>query len=314
MGESLNPKAGLQPGCSRQEMESGMNKGAVFTVVFLCLCPLVQAHTLFLKMDTFFIDPESPAEIHLVNGTFDRSENTISRDRMTDVSFIDPEGNRYHLGKSLWRDDGQETVLDFETSVPGTYVFGVSTNLSMIDLTAAEFNEYLEHDGVRDTLEARKREGRLGEDSTERYSKHVKAIIQSGGRLSPNFSSELGYPVEIVPLQNPCAMSEGDIFRARVLKNGKPLAGQLVYAAYEGFTPPDDHSQPHGHDHSGMVEDHDGHGEPVETRSDQDGIIEFMLSGTGRWYVRFINMVEIDEPGIDYESSWATLTFEVKGR
>jgi uncharacterized GH25 family protein len=290
-----------------------MKKVIFFVFVILCLGAVSQAHTLFLKLDTFFVDPESPAEIHLVNGTFDRSENTINRDRMDDVSFIDPEGNRYHLGKSLWRDDGQETVLDFETSVPGTYVFGVSTNLSMIDLTAAEFNEYLEHDGVHDVLKARKREGQLEEDSTERYSKHAKAIIQSGERLSQNFSAELGYPVEIVPLQNPYDLSEGDIFRARVLKNGKPLAGQLVYAAYEGFTPPDDHSQPHSHDHSGVAEDHDGHMEPVETRSDQYGFIEFRLSGSGRWYVRFINMVEINEPGFDYESSWATLTFEVKG-
>ncbi len=291
-----------------------MKKVIFLFVVVLCLGTVSQAHTLFLKLDSFFIDPESPAEIRLVNGTFDRSENTITRDRMTDVSIIDPEENRYHLGKSLWRDDGLETVLDFEASAPGTYLFGVSTNTSMIDLEAEEFNEYLEHDGVFDVLEARKREGRLGEDSTERYSKHVKALIQAGDVLSTNFSAELGYPVEIVPLQNPYALSEGDIFRARVLKNGKPLAGQLVYAAYEGFIPPDDNSRQPSHDFSGMVEEHDGHTEPVETRSDQDGIIEFRLSGTGRWYVRFINMVEINEPGINYESNWATLTFEIKGR
>ena len=291
-----------------------MKKILFFVFVVLCLGAVSQAHTLFLKLDTFFIDPESPAEIRLVNGTFDRSENTITRDRMTDVSIVVPGGERIQPDKSLWRDEGQETVLDFEASTPGTYLFGVSTNSSMISLAAEEFNEYLEHDGVHDVLEARKREGQLGEDSTERYSKHVKALIQAGDVLSTNFSVELGYPVEVVPLQNPYALSEGDIFRARVLKNGKPLAGQLVYAAYEGFTPPDDHSQQHSHDHSGMAEDHDGHAEPVETRSDQDGIIEFTLSGTGRWYVRFINMVEIDEPGINYESSWATLTFEVKGR
>lgn len=291
-----------------------MKKIIFIIVVVLCLGSVSQAHTLFLKLDTFFVDPEGLVSVHLVNGTFDKSENTITRDRMTDVSIVIPGGERIHPDKSLWRDDGMETLLDFETSGPGTYVIGVSTYASMIDLTADEFNEYLHHDGVDDVLEAREHGGQLGKDATERYSKHVKAIIQAGGELSADFSAELGYPVEIVPLHNPYALSEGDIFRARVLKNGMPLAGQQVYAAYEGYAPHEDQAQHHRHDHNGLVEEHDEHVEPVETRSDRDGIIEFMLSGTGRWYVRFISMVEVVEPGIDYDSNWATLTFEVKSR
>ncbi|MFH1965058.1 MAG: DUF4198 domain-containing protein [Acidobacteriota bacterium] len=283
-------------------------------VVVLCLGAVSEAHTLFLKMDTFFVDSEGQASVYLVNGTFDKSENTVKRDRMADVSIVIPGGERTHPENALWRDVGMETFLDFQTSGPGTYVVGVSTYTLMIELTADEFNEYLHHDGVDDVLEARKNGGRLGEDATERYSKHVKAIIQVGDELSADFSAELGYPVEIVPLQNPYTLTEGEIFRARVLKNGKPLSGQQVYASYEGFTPPEDQPLFHGQDHHSAFEDHDRHMEPIETLSDRDGIIEFMLSGTGRWYVRFINMIEINEPGIDYESNWATLTFEVRGR
>ena len=32
---------------------------------------------------------------------------------------------------------------------------------------------------------------------------------------------------------------------------------------------------------------------------------------SGRWYVKFIHMVRASEPGLDYESKWATLTFEI---
>jgi hypothetical protein len=34
--------------------------------------------------------------------------------------------------------------------------------------------------------------------------------------------------------------------------------------------------------------------------------------GGGRWYVKFIHMVRVTEPGLDYESKWATLTFETR--
>ena len=42
----------------------------------------------------------------------------------------------------------------------------------------------------------------------------------------------------------------------------------------------------------------------------QGPVVRFALSAPGRWFVKFIHMV----PGtgrVDYESKWATLTFEV---
>jgi len=47
-------------------------------------------------------------------------------------------------------------------------------------------------------------------------------------------------------------------------------------------------------------------------RSDAKGIIKIKLDGTGKWYAKFINMVKVDDPKLNYESKWATLTFEIK--
>jgi len=46
-------------------------------------------------------------------------------------------------------------------------------------------------------------------------------------------------------------------------------------------------------------------------------VLHVMASGArgggGRWYVRTIHMVETtDEADVDYESNWATLTFQVR--
>lgn len=47
-------------------------------------------------------------------------------------------------------------------------------------------------------------------------------------------------------------------------------------------------------------------------RTDKNGIARIPLKGAGKWYVKFIQMIKLDDPQINYESKWATLTFEVR--
>ncbi|MDX1548830.1 MAG: DUF4198 domain-containing protein, partial [Rhodothermales bacterium] len=89
----------------------------------------------------------------------------------------------------------------------------------------------------------------------------------------------------------------GDAFAGRVLLPGEPGAGQGVYACYDGH---------HGHDAEG------NHREAVSTRTDAEGVARFDLGHAGRWYVRLIHMVEVDEDDATHESNWATLTFQVR--
>ncbi|MGB5699688.1 MAG: hypothetical protein WBM49_07540, partial [Muriicola sp.] len=46
-------------------------------------------------------------------------------------------------------------------------------------------------------------------------------------------------------------------------------------------------------------------------RTDQNGEVSFTISNKGSWYIATIHMLESIEESIDYESNWATLTFEV---
>jgi len=41
-------------------------------------------------------------------------------------------------------------------------------------------------------------------------------------------------------------------------------------------------------------------------------VAEVTLDGAGRWYVKFVHMVHGTQRKLDYESKWATLTFEVR--
>jgi len=46
--------------------------------------------------------------------------------------------------------------------------------------------------------------------------------------------------------------------------------------------------------------------------SDTAGIARFVLNRAGKWYVKFIHMVPVSHDSVNYESKWATLTFEVR--
>lgn len=265
--------------------------------VVLVIATSLHAHDLFLKLQSFFLPAKSKVTISLLNGTFDQSENTISRDRMQDVSIVGPAAQRTHPDTSQWYEDGALTLLDFTTGEPGTYVVGVSTKPRMIELSAEDFNNYLVHDGVLDVLEARKKDKEMELAANEKYSKHVKALIQVGDKRTEAYKATLGYPIEIVPMQNPYTLKLGGVLPVQVLRAGKPVANQLVYASYDGH---------HAHDESGA------HREAISTRTDGNGKASITLSKKGRWYIRLIHMAKSDEEGVDYESNWATLTLEIK--
>ena len=262
----------------------------------VCLATLVimaatQAHDLFLKLDSYFLLPNSKASVRLLNGTFQTSEAAVSRDRLRDISIISPGLSRASQATLAWHDEEKTTVMEFQTGGSGTYLVGLSTKPREIALKAADFNAYLEHDGLPDVLADRKKTGQSGKDVRERYSKHVRAVFQVGDKRTDEYKTPLNYPAEIIPQQNPYSLKSGDTLLVQCMLNGKPLTDQFVIAGWE----------------SGV-----GKVEEFNTRTNFSGMASFKLQGTGKWYVKMIHMHRVNEPNLDYESIWATLTFEIK--
>jgi uncharacterized GH25 family protein len=248
------------------------------------------AHDLFIKLDTYFLKPNSTSALRLMNGTFVKSEGIVRRERMRDATIISPAG-AIHPDSADWRDDGETTVLNLKTGEPGTYVVGISTKPNMIDLKAKDFNSYLAEDGIPDVLALRTKNGEMGKDVRERYSKHVRAIIQVGEKRSDEFKTAMGYPVEIIPQQNPYSVKVGSTISVLCTMDGKPLKNQLVLAGYES---------------NGRLSREDS------IRTNKDGIAKFQIRSRGRWYIKMIHMEALTEPDVQYESKWATLTFEIR--
>ncbi|MGQ0538232.1 MAG: DUF4198 domain-containing protein [Gemmatimonadaceae bacterium] len=258
----------------------------------LLISATLAAHDLFIKPASYYLEPNTPAHAYVVNGTFTRSENAITFDRVRDLSVVSPEGHA-HPDTAAWSDKGDTSVLRFTTGGPGTYTLGVSTLPRVLRLEAKDFNAYLASDGVPDVLAARRRDGELAQPARERYHKHVKALVQVGGERSDHYTTALGYPAELVPLENPYSLRRRAVLRLRTLVDGQPAANQYVVAGGRTRT---------------------GARIPsVGLRSDAEGVVRVPLRSAGHWYVKFIHMTKvIGDSAVDYESKWASLTFEVR--
>ena len=179
------------------------SRSLVLFIVVTLAAVSVAGHDLFLEPDSYFLAPNTKATVQMLNGTFKSSEGIVRRDRMQDISLIAPDPQISAAKSISWRDMEKTTTMEIQTDRPGTYVVGISTHLREIDLKAADFNDYLKHDGLPDILAKCTKDDELDKDIRERYSKHVGAIFQVGSARTEEYKASLHYPVEINPAEQP---------------------------------------------------------------------------------------------------------------
>ena len=256
---------------------------------------LVLAHDLFLKPDAFFVAPNTTLHLTALNGTFTTSEASVTADRLLDLAIVGPAG-RTRGDTATWTGPGKASKWEAKVAAAGTYVLGASLRPRLITLEGPQFNAYLKDDGLPDVLAARKKSGALAAPATERYAKHVKSLVQVGDARTASYATVLGYPAELVPVENPYELVRGArVLHVKALVDGQPMPGQVVLAG--------------GRTASGARI------AAQAVRTDAQGIATLSLETPGVWYVKFIRMVRVPaapKDSVDYESKWATLTFAVK--
>lgn len=270
-----------------------MRRSHFLAIGMLCVAATAaQAHDLFFRMSSFFVPANASVRMDVLNGTFSVSENSVTRDRLRDLSVVTPAG-RTRGDTTRWSATGDTSVFYLRTAEPGTYVVGASLLPREITLSAKDFNGYLETDGVPDILEARRRAGEMEKGATERYSKHIKAMVQAGAERTGNFATVLGYPAELVPLDNPYTLKARSSLRVRAMVDGKAVPNQLVVW--------------------GGRFRNEGRFTQRTARTDEQGVASIRLQNAGQYFVKFIHMTPYQgAEKIDYESKWATLTFEIR--
>ena len=164
--------------------------------------------------------------------------------------------------------DGARPVATIAPKRFGSHLVVMERDWSHIEIEAAKFNKYLEHEGLSNILELRRK---AGEDTTagrERYRRYLKALLQVGDESDETYKRRIGHRLEILPHANPCASNKGDRMSVSVLFEGKPLRDARV-AAYNR----------NGDDTKTQ-----------EARTDDKGQVQFMLDRSGPWLIRLVHM------------------------
>ncbi len=175
-----------------------------------------------------------------------------------------------------------------QLKVPGLHLVGYQSTSSFVQLDAASFELYLREEGLERIIDERKRLGEGGKPGKEFFARCVKSLLKLG-EAGPKggFDRILGFPVELVPERAPYSLTGGSELSVRVLREGKPLRGTLV-VAYADADP----------------------SQPLRARSDDQGRVDFVLNHAGPWLIKAVQMERIEEGEADWQSWWASLTFE----
>jgi uncharacterized GH25 family protein len=253
------------------------------------------AHDFWIEPATHAPEPGTILEVRLRVGDWGVGDAVPRMEaRIVEFSLRGPGTQRPVVGR-----DGADPAGLVRVGDEGTYVLAYRSNAASVELERPKFEEYLREKGLETTLAQLRGEGPF----RERYSRCAKSIVRAGGGPATGFDAVLGHPIEIVPQRNPCDLVlRGDgapgalePLPVRVYLGGQPLAGALV-GALDLERPPAAEGT---------------HQEPVLARTDAEGRAEIALPRGGRWLLAAVHIARAPEgSGADFESLWASLTFE----
>lgn len=172
---------------------------------------------------------------------------------------------------------------------PGLQLLVYDSDRALIELVGPKFEEYLKEEGLTGISALRAERGQSAAGAKEVYSRCAKTLVAVRGNSSGKHDRIAGLPLELVPEKNPYALTGGGELPVRLLYQGKPLEDVLVIALQKGRA-----------------------GEAASARTDWKGRVALRLDRPGAWLVKAVHMVPAPkETGADWESFWASLTFEI---
>jgi len=247
-----------------------------------------------LRAHDFWIEPsafrpaldEKVSLVLRVGQNFTGNRLPYIPDWISDFRVTGPDGK--HTIEGVMGDD---PAGGFVPRAPGVYLAGYRSNRTFVEIEPEKFLEYLEKQGLEPIVSLREKRGESGANAREFFSRCAKTLVSTrGAGPGTGFDRVFGYTLELIPERNPYALAPGGALPLRLLYEGQPLPGALVVA----FTS-------------------DRPEEKLHARTDADGRVRLRLPHPGVWLVSAVHMIPLppSEPKAQWESFWASLTFEL---
>lgn len=244
------------------------------------------AHDFWIEPSTFRPAPGDKVAVSLrVGDAFPGEAVPRWPERIERFALVGPAGEAEVFGLARMDPAGFAVPAG-----PGLHLLVYDSNHARLTLEGDRFEKHLAEQGLERVSALRKERGESAKTAREIYSRCAKALLQVGQKEAGQGGHDrrLGLALELVPLADPYDLQGGGPLPLLLLYQGKPLAGARVAAR----TP------------AGAA--------PVSGRTDAGGRILLSLPGPGFWLVKAVHMVEAPAGrDADWESFWASLTFEV---
>jgi uncharacterized GH25 family protein len=166
----------------------------------------------------------------------------------------------------------------------GVQWIGYQSTASELTQDAQKFAKYLGEEGLERFV--------AKPENHERFYRCAKALVAAGGKSTGTFDAPLGFTLEIVPRKNPYALRAGDALPVALQFRGKPIANVLVV----GINRDDPETA-------------------VRARTDAKGRATLRLPRGGFWLIKAVHLEAAPpDAGVDWESWWASVTFDLQSR
>lgn len=247
--------------------------------------PVALAHDLWLEPSAYRVAPGTPLKLRLRVGQDFKGEPMPRNGNLIEKFFLSgPEGERPAIGA-----DGVDPAGFAKAEAPGLHTAIYFSRFSVVEMEGRKFASYLKEEGLEAIAKVRARHGESLKPARDRFLRCAKTLIQVGASNASGFDHAFGLPLELVPQASP--YSPNSPLRVKVLWQGRPLKGSLVVAFCQNNPL-----------------------RKIQVRSDSQGQVILPLQEDGVWLVKCVHMrlAGAGEPAADFESYWASLSFERK--
>lgn len=264
-----------------------MIRRAAVLLAALAAARAAPAHDLWIEPSAFHLAAGDSVAVRLEVGMHFTGEPLPRYGALIEKFVLSsPDGDRAIEGE-----EGDEPAGRVAIPSAGIHLVGYRSNNSYVSQEARKFEEYLREEGLERIVALRAGRGDSAKASRELFARCAKALLSAGGGPRAGFDRVLGFTLEIVPESDPESLRPGQSLRVRLLYEGRPLAGALVAAVLK--------SDPAAR---------------VSARTDARGRVALKLARPGVWLVKAVHMIEADGEKADWQSLWASLTFEIPER
>lgn len=263
-----------------------MNRSLITLLGVALVTSLATAHEFWMEPSKFRVGAGEAIGVRLMVGDgFPGEVRPRDPTKLREFVMLGAKGREELKGI-----DGETPAGWVRAAEPGNHVIGYRSSATPIDMTAEKFEAYLREEGLDHVVAEREKAGETNKPVLEHFSRAAKSIVNVGGTHDEGHLAQLGYPVEITPSVDPYLARSGDALKFKVTMDGAPRAGMKVHAFFQGDVK-----------------------HRLEGLTDADGVLELTLDRPGVWMLATIRMNRAPEgSGADWESIWASLTFELQ--